>query len=60
MEAVRVAVGALEGEAAPVADYVASIRRIYADYRGRLLAIYAMERRWPDSAFWARRHAAQP
>ncbi|MBX3744023.1 MAG: tryptophan 7-halogenase [Verrucomicrobiae bacterium] len=58
MEAARVAVGALEGDVEPAAHYAASMRRIYADYLRRRSAIYAMERRWPESPFWARRHAA--
>lgn len=56
MESARVVVGALEGDAEPAKYYAASIRRIHAEYRERLKAIYAAERRWPEHAFWARRH----
>jgi flavin-dependent dehydrogenase len=58
MEAAQVAVAMLEGDGNPGGEYAASIARIYADYRVRLDAIYAMERRWPQQDFWARRHAA--
>jgi flavin-dependent dehydrogenase len=35
------------------ADYV---EHVYAEYRHNLAAYYAMERRWPSSTFWRRRH----
>lgn len=56
IEAVRVAVGALEGDAEPATLYAASIQRINADYRQRLRAIYSAELRWHEHVFWARRH----
>ena len=56
MEAVRVAVGMIEGEAGPARDYAASARQTYADYRVRLASVYAVERRWPHAPFWARRN----
>ena len=60
MESARVAAAAAanEDEAGPAAAaYAASIERIYEDYRARLAAIYARERRWPGSPFWERRAA---
>jgi flavin-dependent dehydrogenase len=56
MEAARVAVAASEHDVGPGAAYATSVERIYADYRSRHRAVYALERRWADSAFWARRH----
>jgi hypothetical protein len=35
------------------ADY---IEQVYAEYRHNQAAYYAMERRWPSSTFWRRRH----
>lgn len=62
MEAARVAAGMLDGDGdgdgEAAAAYAASIRQIYADYRNRLAAIYALERRWPLEAFWRRRQAS--
>ncbi len=56
MEAARVAVSYLEDDDALSTAYAASVVRIYADYRARLRGIYELEKRWPDSPFWARRH----
>jgi flavin-dependent dehydrogenase len=55
MEAARVAVAKLEGDRASASAYAASVVSIYADYRARLRGIYALERRWSDHPFWARR-----
>lgn len=55
MEAARVAAAATEGDGGPAADYVASVVRIYEDYRARHHGIYLQERRWPEESFWARR-----
>jgi flavin-dependent dehydrogenase len=55
MEAARVAVAALDYGSDFGNDYQASLARIYGDYRARLRRIYRMEKRWPDSEFWARR-----
>lgn len=57
MEAARVVLAMLEGDDAPAQAYADSIGRIYADYLGRLAGLYALERRWPREAFWARRLA---
>jgi len=45
----------LEGDRASASAYAASVVSIYADYRARLRGIYALERRWSDHPFWARR-----
>lgn len=58
MEAARVSVAAVEGEFEAAAGYQGSLHRIYADYRSRLQRIYRLERRWPESPFWARRAGA--
>jgi flavin-dependent dehydrogenase len=55
MEAARVAAATLAGDTTTAAAYASSIRRIYADYRARHRGIYALERRWPQAPFWARR-----
>jgi flavin-dependent dehydrogenase len=60
MEAARVAASAIEvgtTDPAVAAAYTDSIERIYADYRARHRAIYAVERRWCDAPFWVRRTA---
>lgn len=56
MEAARVAVASLENETTAAPAYSASVARIYEDYRTRLQAIYALEKRWPNNPFWSRRH----
>lgn len=56
MEAARVAVASLEKENTAATVYAASVIRIYNDYRTRLHAIYALEKRWPNNSFWSRRH----
>jgi flavin-dependent dehydrogenase len=66
MEAARVAVALGEAHTHPDAEadarahaqaYEESMGRIWGDYRGRLDRVYQAEQRWPDSPFWARRHA---
>jgi flavin-dependent dehydrogenase len=56
MEAARVAVAWAEKDDGPAAGYTVSVNNIYSDYRKRLNRIYRRERRWPEAAFWARRH----
>lgn len=56
MEAARVAVASLENEDTAATAYVASVVRIYDDYRTRLKAIYSHEKRWSNNPFWSRRH----
>jgi flavin-dependent dehydrogenase len=57
-EAARVAVASIDDDRETAAAYAASVEGIYAEYRARLAAIYGLERRWPESPFWARRRAA--
>ncbi len=45
------------GDARGLQRYRAFIAAEFADYRRTLREYYAAEQRWPDSAFWQRRHA---
>jgi flavin-dependent dehydrogenase len=38
-------------------EYKLRMQDTYADYLARRAAYYRMERRWPNSVFWRRRHA---
>lgn len=58
VEAARVAAAMLDDELQFAVAYDRSMQRIYADYRARLGAVYAGERRWPGEPFWARRQVA--
>jgi flavin-dependent dehydrogenase len=49
--------GLLAGRCESGREYVASLANIEATYRQRLAAYYGLERRWPGSTFWRRRHA---
>jgi len=46
---------ALAGDLSGVNDYRRAIDRLARAYHAHLAAWYGMERRWPDSPFWARR-----
>jgi flavin-dependent dehydrogenase len=46
---------ALAGDAGALADYQRTITRVVNTYRIHLIAWYAMESRWPNQPFWARR-----
>jgi len=46
---------ALTGDGGVLMDYQRAIDRVVDAYRTHLAAWYAMETRWPDSPFWARR-----
>jgi flavin-dependent dehydrogenase len=48
---------ALIGDSGAVDDYTRAMADVAAAYRVNLAAWYAMEARWPDRPFWARRHA---
>ena len=48
---------AFAGDAAAVAAYHGIMARVLRAYRHHLAAWYALEKRWPDQPFWARRHA---
>lgn len=49
----------LQGDQAALSEYAVEIARVWRAYEDHLAAWYGMERRWPDSAFWARRYAEQ-
>jgi flavin-dependent dehydrogenase len=46
----------LNGDQAALQEYAAYSKRTSIDYLSSHLAYYAIERRWPQSAFWQRRH----
>jgi flavin-dependent dehydrogenase len=46
----------LAGDSSAVTAYARHVDAIYAAYLQHLREYYAMERRWPDRVFWARRH----
>jgi flavin-dependent dehydrogenase len=48
----------LAGDAVASGAYARLVDAIYTTYLQHLRDYYAMERRWPDSAFWSRRHRA--
>ena len=48
---------ALIGDSGALDDYTRAMVGVAAAYRANLAAWYAMEARWPDRPFWARRHA---
>jgi 2-polyprenyl-6-methoxyphenol hydroxylase-like FAD-dependent oxidoreductase len=49
---------ALAGDTEALADYHQSIARVVDAYRAHLTAWYALESRWPEKPFWARRRGA--
>jgi flavin-dependent dehydrogenase len=49
----------LAGDASALTAYGQHVEAIHAAYLRHLADYYAMERRWPDRAFWARRHRAR-
>ena len=53
-------VGSLNGEAGAIEAYADEIDVVCAAYRGHLAAWYGIERRWPGSPFWRRRHPPSP
>jgi flavin-dependent dehydrogenase len=48
---------ALSGDAAGLPGYAAELRKVRAAYGHHLVAWYGLERRWPQSPFWRRRHS---
>jgi flavin-dependent dehydrogenase len=48
--------GMLGGNAQFAKDYNRQHQQAFASYREKHAAYYALERRWPESPFWARRH----
>jgi flavin-dependent dehydrogenase len=59
IEAARAVHNALTADGKQMMCYTASVARHYASYRARQQQYYSMERRWPDSPFWARRQAVR-
>ncbi len=49
---------ALDGDSAAVEGYVARLDAVRAAYQRNRAAYYALETRWPDEPFWARRAGA--
>jgi flavin-dependent dehydrogenase len=50
----------LSGDIAASADYAERLRGIGVAYVQHLAAWYGLERRWPESPFWRRRHISGP
>jgi hypothetical protein len=48
--------GALAGHSNALADYALRLGSIWIAYRRHYLNYYRLEQRWPDRAFWRRRH----
>jgi flavin-dependent dehydrogenase len=56
IQAARVVSSTLGGDSAHAALFASDVRRHYDAYLTRRQAYYQIEKRWPDSPFWARRH----
>ncbi|MGH2941842.1 MAG: hypothetical protein ACRDLN_03565, partial [Solirubrobacteraceae bacterium] len=50
----------LDGERQALADYDRRLAAVWSAYEVNLSRAYALERRWPDAAFWARRAGGRP
>ena len=46
----------LAGDRRAISDYAGRLGSIWAAYRRHYGAYYRLERRWPNRAFWRRRH----
>lgn len=60
MQAAKAAAAWLEGDAAPLARYVESVRRGLDEFLAQRSAIYARERRFAAAPYWQRRQASPP
>jgi flavin-dependent dehydrogenase len=60
IESARAVHNHLSEDGRQMSGYTVSLTRHYAAYRARQLEHYAMEQRWPDSPFWARRQIRNP
>jgi flavin-dependent dehydrogenase len=58
IQAARVAASTLAGNADHARLYASDVRRHYDAYLAKRRAYYLMEKRWPESPFWMRRHRA--
>jgi flavin-dependent dehydrogenase len=56
INAARAIDAALGGHPEPVTDYAADVARHFIEFRQLQRQYYGLEQRWPESAFWARRH----
>jgi flavin-dependent dehydrogenase len=54
----RAAAEHLGGNALVLSDYETLARNLFADSQQQLAEHYAVERRWPDATFWARRRTS--
>lgn len=57
IQAARVAASTLAGNAEHARLYASDVAKHYRAYLARRQAYYQIEKRWPESPFWARRHA---
>lgn len=57
IQAARVAASALAGNADHARLFAIDVTRHYQSYLARRQAYYLIEKRWPESPFWARRQA---
>jgi len=55
IQAARIAAATLAGDGNAAALYATDVRRHYDAYLTKRRAYYAIEQRWPESAFWKRR-----
>lgn len=60
MRAGRAIDQALDGDGGGLADYAHWTRARFADYLRASARYYGAERRWPQAAFWRRRHVPGP
>lgn len=60
LEAARAIHAQLNGQPSELAGYARQLARAYAAYVSNRAAYYGLERRWPDSPFWRRRHRSAP
>lgn len=58
MHAARAIDAALGGDRSLLEDYARGIAAHYRSYRAMQRRFYCAEQRWPETAFWKRRHAA--
>ena len=58
MQAARAVDRALDGDRVGLTAYGAWTRARFGEYMAGRATYYRAERRWPDSPFWRRRHAA--
>src|SRR5205823_11778278 len=60
IRAAQTALRLLCNDSASAADYEGANRQAFAEYRAAHRAYYGVERRWPESPFWRRRHQQAP